>query len=284
MDADGSSKKLRKPYTITKMRDRWSEEEHERFLDGLLLFGREWKKIEDFVGTKTVIQIRSHAQKYFLKVQKNGLMAHVPPPRPKRNHAYPYPQKSSEDDMLPLQVSSSCFIPPCISWDDKSMFIDYTSSNDSLSLDYSAALPGVEGDAGSGGAGIFNQNFGWTGSSSKSLMICDEQGSQQSPFQVIPNFAEVYNLIATIIDPEITNSFGIYMQKLKEMDPVTAKTVLVLMKNLTINLSSADFEPLRRQLLICDDNTKETGESSDAVANANQIYNMPSQCTGYLPM
>uniref|UniRef100_D6MKM5 Transcription factor n=1 Tax=Lycoris longituba TaxID=272140 RepID=D6MKM5_9ASPA len=271
MDGDGSSKKLRKPYTITKMRDRWSEEEHERFLDGLLLFGREWKKIEDFVGTKTVIQ-----------VQKNGLMAHVPPPRPKRNHAYPYPQKSSEDDMLPLQVSSSCFIPPCISWDDKSMLIDYTSSNDSMSLGYSAALPGVEGNAGSGGAGIFNQNFGWTGSSSK--MICDEQGSQQSPFQVIPNFAEVYNLIATIIDPEITNSFGIYMQKLKEMDPITAKTVLVLMKNLTINLSSPDFQPLRRRLLICDDNTKEIGESSDAAANANQIFSMPSRCTGYLPM
>lgn len=38
MNGDGgSSKKLRKPYTITKSRDRWSEEEHERFLDGLLL-------------------------------------------------------------------------------------------------------------------------------------------------------------------------------------------------------------------------------------------------------
>lgn len=35
--ADRTTKKLRKPYTITKSRDRWTAEEHERFLDALLL-------------------------------------------------------------------------------------------------------------------------------------------------------------------------------------------------------------------------------------------------------
>ncbi|RWW51759.1 hypothetical protein BHE74_00041868, partial [Ensete ventricosum] len=44
------------------------------------------------------MQLRSHAQKYFLKVQKNGTGAHVPPPRPKRKAAHPYPQKSSKND------------------------------------------------------------------------------------------------------------------------------------------------------------------------------------------
>ncbi|KAF3583900.1 hypothetical protein F2Q69_00032107 [Brassica cretica] len=77
-DAEGSSKKVRKPYTITKSRESWTEEEHDKFLEALQLFDRDWKKIEDFVGSKTVIQIRSHAQKYFLKVQKNGTLAHVP--------------------------------------------------------------------------------------------------------------------------------------------------------------------------------------------------------------
>uniref|UniRef100_A0A1J3DNR2 Protein REVEILLE 8 n=1 Tax=Noccaea caerulescens TaxID=107243 RepID=A0A1J3DNR2_NOCCA len=128
--AEGSSKKVRKPYTITKSRESWSEEEHDKFLEALQLFDRDWKKIEDFVGSKTVIQIRSHAQKYFLKVQKNGTLAHVPPPRPKRKASHPYPQKASKNaQMPPLQVSTSYTapnndMPGYTSWDDASMLLN----------------------------------------------------------------------------------------------------------------------------------------------------------------
>ena len=49
---------------------RWTNEEHENFIDALKLFGKNWKKVEDHVTTRTGAQIRSHAQKFFLKVQK----------------------------------------------------------------------------------------------------------------------------------------------------------------------------------------------------------------------
>ncbi|CAN1267567.1 Protein REVEILLE 6 [Linum perenne] len=105
--ADDLSKKVRKPYTITKSRESWTEPEHDKFLEALQLFDRDWKKIEAFIGSKTVIQIRSHAQKYFLKVQKSGTGEHLPPPRPKRKAAHPYPQKASKSAPVLPQSSGS---------------------------------------------------------------------------------------------------------------------------------------------------------------------------------
>lgn len=58
---------------------RWTKEEHQKFLlgnhifnSGLQLFGKNWKKIEGLIGTRSGSQIRSHAQKFFLKVEKEG--------------------------------------------------------------------------------------------------------------------------------------------------------------------------------------------------------------------
>ncbi|KAL7513570.1 hypothetical protein ACHAXN_010803 [Cyclotella atomus] len=49
---------------------RWTASEHEAFLAGLKLYGREWKKVAQCIPTRTAAQIRSHAQKYFNKVSK----------------------------------------------------------------------------------------------------------------------------------------------------------------------------------------------------------------------
>lgn len=44
--SEGGSKRSRKPYTLTKMRESWSNDEHERFIKALQLYNRDWKKIE----------------------------------------------------------------------------------------------------------------------------------------------------------------------------------------------------------------------------------------------
>ena len=49
---------------------RWTKEEHESFLSALQLYGKEWKKVAARVKTRTVVQTRTHAQKYFQKLQK----------------------------------------------------------------------------------------------------------------------------------------------------------------------------------------------------------------------
>ncbi|CAN0228771.1 unnamed protein product, partial [Discosporangium mesarthrocarpum] len=50
---------------------RWTYNEHQLFLRGLELHGKGWKKIASLIKTRTVVQIRTHAQKYFQKLAKN---------------------------------------------------------------------------------------------------------------------------------------------------------------------------------------------------------------------
>jgi SHAQKYF class myb-like DNA-binding protein len=51
---------------------RWTKEEHEAFLSALKMYGKEWKKVAAKVKTRTVVQTRTHAQKYFQKLQKSS--------------------------------------------------------------------------------------------------------------------------------------------------------------------------------------------------------------------
>ncbi|KAH7434734.1 hypothetical protein KP509_06G032400 [Ceratopteris richardii] len=105
--SDDISTRIRKPYTITKQREKWTDEEHQKFLEALKLYGRSWHQIKEYIGTKTTVQIRSHAQKFFVKlntlqVEKgaSGLNGEtqgitIPPPRPKRKPMHPYPRKAA---------------------------------------------------------------------------------------------------------------------------------------------------------------------------------------------
>lgn len=39
-------------------------------LIAIKLYGKDWKRVEDHIGTRTGAQIRSHAQKYFSRIEK----------------------------------------------------------------------------------------------------------------------------------------------------------------------------------------------------------------------
>ncbi|XP_039124316.1 protein REVEILLE 6-like isoform X3 [Dioscorea cayenensis subsp. rotundata] len=249
-------KKIRKPYTITKSRESWTEQEHDKFLEALQLFDRDWKKIEAFVGSKTVIQclqIRSHAQKYFLKVQKNGTSEHVPPPRPKRKAAHPYPQKANKNTPLlsqattPLQ-GSSCLIEAGypIRTDSSSVLKNSSPAATVPSWAHSSVQPVLaarinKDDIGTPGAGFVNNCVcSSTESSPRTWPACEttDQGNHVPSLRVMPDFAQVYSFIGSVFDPSTTG----HLQKLKEMDPIDVETVLLLMRNLSINLTSPDFE------------------------------------------
>lgn len=69
----------RKPYTITKDREEWTLEEEKRFLEALMLFDsdrkygrRNWSKIQKYIGTRSTVQIRSHAQKHFARSRSSS--------------------------------------------------------------------------------------------------------------------------------------------------------------------------------------------------------------------
>lgn len=49
---------------------RWTADEHERFLEGFRVHGHKWKRVQQVVRTRSVTQVRTHAQKYLLKLAK----------------------------------------------------------------------------------------------------------------------------------------------------------------------------------------------------------------------
>ena len=67
---EASKRKLSLQPQNKKTFGRWTKEEHQRFIDGLKLYGKNWKKVEEHVSTRNGAQIRSHAQKFFNRLDK----------------------------------------------------------------------------------------------------------------------------------------------------------------------------------------------------------------------
>ncbi|XBI16541.1 protein REVEILLE 8-like [Aegilops tauschii subsp. strangulata] len=269
-------KKARKPYTITRPRERWCPDEHERFLDALLRFGRDWRKIEEHVRTKTAVQIRSHAQKYFLKVQRLGLAAGLPPPQhPSRRLAMSQQQISPADGTAVLhgqpQHCPTGVVQGPVGWTYPGPGV-LPASNDMQNSDW-AGSSGTSAWVSHGGAGSQTEpaaathpggssfmgapsfddtSMDWTGSGStgEASAIADAE-DETIPLPLSPDdmhFARVYRFIGDIFDPATPCRIEAHLQKLKDMDGITVKTILLVLRNLETNLTAPQFEPIRRLL------------------------------------
>ncbi|KAM0860713.1 hypothetical protein ACQ4PT_046378 [Festuca glaucescens] len=242
---EGSSsspgKKSRKPYTITRPRERWIPEEHERFLDALLRFGRDWKKIEEHVRTKTAVQIRSHAQKYFLKVQRLGLAAGLPPQHLSRRPSMPFGSGSVVTAVLHGHPQQ---------YPDMQMF-DWAGTSSAWVNQGSQTNPG--GSSFVGTPSFSDTTMDWAGTvggTSEASAISDAQ-DETIPLPLSPDdmhFAQVYRFIGDIFDPTTPCQIEAHLQKLKDMDGITVKTILLVLRNLETNLAAPQFEPIRRLL------------------------------------
>lgn len=70
-DLEGSSMKRESMESKTTLHGRWTNEEHNLFLEGLVLYGNEWKQVQNHIITRSATQARSHAQKFFIRIRKN---------------------------------------------------------------------------------------------------------------------------------------------------------------------------------------------------------------------
>lgn len=58
---------------------RWTDEEHETFLAAMEIHGRDWRAITAMIPTRTLMQVRTHAQKYFKKLNKEQTKVEIVP-------------------------------------------------------------------------------------------------------------------------------------------------------------------------------------------------------------
>jgi len=53
---------------------RWGKEEQKRFAEAVFKYGNNWKKIQGHISSRNITQVRSHAQKFLMKLKESELL------------------------------------------------------------------------------------------------------------------------------------------------------------------------------------------------------------------
>ena len=53
---------------------RWTKEEQNRFAEAVLKYGNDWKNIQNHVSSRNITQVRSHAQKFLMKLKESNFL------------------------------------------------------------------------------------------------------------------------------------------------------------------------------------------------------------------
>ena len=53
---------------------RWTKDEQNRFAEAVLKYGNDWKNIQNHVSSRNITQIRSHAQKFLMKLKESNFL------------------------------------------------------------------------------------------------------------------------------------------------------------------------------------------------------------------
>lgn len=86
---------------------RWTPEEHRLFLEGIMLYGKDWKKMQPLIKSRSLVQIRTHAQKVFKKIGLKKAFLMGGNKKAKTNAV----SINRDGDAAPQRVSVFLFVP-----------------------------------------------------------------------------------------------------------------------------------------------------------------------------
>jgi len=228
--------KRRKTYTIRKQREAWSDEEHQKFLEALEKFGRDWKQIEAYVGTKTLIQIRSHAQKHFEKLERKGDSSAIPPPKPKRTRQENSAGSSSDTLMIPwITTPDALSERPYLS--TPTAFEEWMKSNGFLP---DQPPPGIDT------AQLSELHKHQREYLHDAIKNIEKALSQEKEAEDHPDWSKIYSYLGSLFD---TDTIGRDASRLASLGPAERQIIHLLMHNLVTTLSDDFFGDQYRLLL-----------------------------------